>query len=236
MATSIPPIDALLAANAQIKGMPLEDLYLTIANSVHRRIWQLANWTWTLASTPAITVPASTTGGTQTVEFTSLTNVGRFIEAVGITPIATGGGRTDTTEHMRAVSLNPTTTLVGRPTTFQYIPAFTGSTDAFKFNVLPAYPVACTLTGVYKKVFPAITAANLGTASSNNPQLPDDWYHVYEDGVLWQAYQYAGDQRAGSTANGQYTGQLALFMAGLANMLAVEPTYILERRAVEESS
>jgi hypothetical protein len=239
MATTIAPIEALEYAESVVKKMPLEEVWLNIANDIHRRIWQEANWHWTISSTSPLTIAASTTGGSQTVTFTALTDVARFIEAIGITEMASGGGRTDTTEHLLPVSINPTTTWVGRPNTFQYIPG--NPDDTFKFNVKPAYPVTCTLTGVYKKEFPTIVPSTLYIASANNPQLPDDWYHVYQDGVLWQAMMYAGDNRQGSmqmAPNGgiQYTGQYGVFMSALAKMAAKEPTYLLERRQVNEGN
>jgi hypothetical protein len=58
--------------------------------------------------------------------------------------------------------------------------------------------------------------------------MDDEWFHVYRDGVLWKAYLFGDDQRAGSVqaaSNGQisYSGQLAQFMAGITMMRAAEP-------------
>ena len=50
--------------------------------------------------------------------------------------------------------------------------------------------------------------------------MDDEWFWVYTAGVLWKAYQWGDDQRAGGVtlgANGapQYTGQLGNFRDGL---------------------
>lgn len=241
MATTRTPYEALQYAERVIKRMPLEEVYVDIANDIHQRIWQAANWSWTVAATSGITVPLSTTGGAQLVEFTALTTpAARFIEGVMTLPIATGGGRTDKTEHLEPVSYNLLSAIVGPPTTFQYIPLSSPGNDGFRFNTKPSYPVNGLFYGLYKTVQPILTASTLhSTAAGSVPQLPDDYYSVYQDGVLWLAFQYAGDQRQGSIqvveGKVQYTGQLGVFMRSLEAMKAVEPKTMLDYRVGQDA-
>lgn len=241
MATTLTPYTALEYAEKIVKHMPLERVYVDIANDIQRRIWHAGNWSWTVAQTSSIAVPASTTGGSQLVEFASLTTpAARFIEGVLKHDIATGGGRTDNIAHLKPVSLNPLTAIVGPPTTFQYIPLSSGGNDGIRFNTKPSFPTDGTFVGLYKTVYPTLTESTLHTtAAATNQQLPDDWYHVYQDGVLWLAMQYAGDGRQGQAqmaADGRisYTGQYGIFMAGLERMKALEPQITLEYRLAQD--
>jgi hypothetical protein len=58
--------------------------------------------------------------------------------------------------------------------------------------------------------------------------FPDDWYYVYEDLVLYEAYKYADDPRAGDArVQGEeeptMTGQLGTAYNGIREMRLREP-------------
>ncbi len=81
------------------------------------------------------------------------------------------------------------------------------------------------IVSLYKKMAPTITAANQATPGVQI--FDDEWFWVYQEGVLWKAYMYGDDQRAGSAqigANGQvsFSGQRAIFEAAMQFMKANE--------------
>ena len=84
-------------------------------------------------------------------------------------------------------------------------------------------PVTMQIDGTYQKNPTKITAAGITTALTQ----PDQYFPVFQEGVLYQLYKYADDDRAGSIVRmkdgaTQYTGQLGVFMARLWEMQQAE--------------
>jgi hypothetical protein len=85
------------------------------------------------------------------------------------------------------------------------------------------------IVALYKKSAPVITDANMATAGVQ--VFDDEWFWVFQEGVLWRAYMYGDDSRAGGatvTSDGriQYTGQRAMFEAGLQFMKENEKLFL----------
>jgi len=113
--------------------------------------------------------------------------------------------------------------IVGQPSRI----AVTGSAGGP--GVLRVYPKPGTLTTspqvicLYKKMAPVITEKNCHTPGVL--VFDDEWFWVYRSGVLWLAYLYGDDQRAGSiqaqstgTKGMTFTGQRGVFEANLIKM------------------
>jgi hypothetical protein len=61
--------------------------------------------------------------------------------------------------------------------------------------------------------------------------FPDEWFSVFEDIVLYEAYRYSDDQRSGEVVvrggESSYSGQLALAVDGLNQMRLRESLVLL---------
>lgn len=99
-----------------------------------------------------------------------------------------------------------------------------------KYRVLPVpgtFPSNAAnqqLIGIYKKQAPKITSGNQSTAGVL--VIPDDYFWVYIEGVVWKSMYWAQDSRAGDTKvqgnQVSYSGQLARFMDGLNQVRTIE--------------
>lgn len=99
-----------------------------------------------------------------------------------------------------------------------------------KSGTLPVSPTQQMILQ-YKKTAPVITNQTQYTAGYL--VMDDEWFWVYSAGVLWKAYQWGDDGRAGAVtlgANGapQYSGQLGAFQDGLRAMREKEKLPLLE--------
>ena len=87
-----------------------------------------------------------------------------------------------------------------------------------------------TVIGLYKKLFTPFTDSNIYTTGVPEG---DNWYHVFQSGVLWKAYQYADDQRAGDAsvrandAQVSFSGARGTFEANLIQMKEREPLLLI---------
>jgi hypothetical protein len=169
-------------------------------------MWTAAPWSWTLGQTTNVSIVAGTTDYTVTPpsDFLYLTRA----------YIADG----NQINELKIVSSLPATgTQVGVPTQVFYdVP----NTKVRVFPV-PTTNYSGTLVMIYKKQPPKITNSNFSTAGAQI--FPDCYFPVLQEGVLWMAYQYADDQRAGNaTVNEegktQFTQQLGIFQAAIAEM------------------
>jgi len=214
------PIRAITHAKEMIKSEPLDRLAVRLCDQVAKMIWQYAPWTWTIGALNPATLVAATSDYTigsfpadfQHIQRAYLQNTvnGKILRKLVIV------------ESLPNVANE----IFGVPRTIAH-----AGTDVVRIH--PVYgptglPSATVkLVSWYKKTTPAVTAATIQTAGSL--VMDDDWSWVFEEGVLWKAYQYAFDQRAGSAqvdskGNAQYTGQLGVFMAALAEMKRQEVT------------
>jgi hypothetical protein len=207
MAVTYKANDAFEFAQKMVSKMKLEEVKLRILDQVSKMMWMAAPWRWSVGVLGQITLASDTVAYTL--------NPGTdFLYALH----AYKWNGTGEPSDMRVVAALPDAPLiVGDPIQI----AYKGT------NIWNVYPKPGTLSGTwvvqpfYKKIAPVLTLANVHTAGTL--LFDDEWSWVYESGVLWAAYAFAADQRAGtvqadSTGKAQFTGQRALFEAGLAQM------------------
>jgi hypothetical protein len=210
------PNDAFDYAKDFVKKMPLEQVQVPILDDINKMLWMAAPWRWTMAVCEPVTIAANI------ADFSLVSAPADFLY---ISRAYIWDGET-------AIELSPEPALPsgtdtkGVPNKIAYV---AGSTPKFRIHpVLGSLNSSKTykLLVWYKKAAPEITSGNYDTAGSLI--LPDEWFPVYREGVLWKAYQYADDQRAGTVvmgANGQlqYSGQRGTFEAGIQIMRQCEP-------------
>lgn len=236
MATTILPIQAFVDGAAKVGKLPLEEIQVGIANDIHQRIHTAGNWNWTLGEILVPATPASDDAYTQEYSLVSnLSDCSRFVNGRLITPARGLNNeiRADTVRDLIPASFIPLTGLKGLPTHFQYRP---GTPDKIRFST--SFSLEGTnFYGVYKKTVPVLTHKDL--YFTTRMTIPDEWYYVFREGVLWKLYEYADDNRAGNVAiqgdRVQYSGQCAVFMAALSEMLSREPRFMESLRETPEN-
>jgi hypothetical protein len=196
------PNEALLFAKTMVKSMPLTDTTVSyqILDYVSAIMWMAAPWSWTLG----VLTPTALVAG-QIDYVVTIPADFAYLEYAYLTD-----GKTENVLHV-----DP------------YLPAATNAglvtkvaSTATGVRVHPKPPASYTPTlfTLYKKTPPKISAANYTVAGVHG--VPDQWAWVYQLGVLWLAYHYADDPRAGVATVGadgrvQYTGFLGAFQDGL---------------------
>lgn len=210
MASTLFPQRAYDYVKHFIKDMRLDPVAWQICDDVQKMMWMYAPWRWTLGTFTPITL----IGGTQDY------NIGSFpSDFLHLYDAYTSDGSVAPRDLRVEPVLSPTVMKTGQADRA----AVTGS-------ILRISPVPAAFSGTgpsvicrYKKQAPNVTASNI---ASTGLAFDDEWFWVFQEGVLWKAYQYADDQRAGgaTVAAGkvQYTGQLANFMAALDYMATKE--------------
>ena len=82
----------------------------------------------------------------------------------------------------------------------------------------------------YKREAPVITASTYDDAGFL--EMDDEWFWVFQAGVLWKAYIWGDDSRAGSVAMSdkgfQYSGQMGVFYDGIRQMAEKEKLPVLD--------
>lgn len=224
MASTIPAINAFDYAKRNLKNMPLEQVMVRLLDTVSKILWMAGPFRWTVGTLSPITLISATSDYTLAPPADFLYLIDAYIADGANTP-----------RHLEIMPTIPSNIVVtGLP---QFI-SYQGS-NTFRISPIPGTLVTPTkyVIGTYKKTAPELTASNVYT--STTLQLSDEWYHVYEAGVLWQAYLWGDDQRAG-TANVDgsgkmaFTGQRATFEAGIAQMLQREPMPIFDARVARD--
>lgn len=236
MATTKSTKYALEYAKQFVKQIPTDSIAVDIANNTHAKIWNAANWVWTVNSCEVSLTPTVANTAQQDYNLTSnLTDYARFIQGQIQSVALSGGIRTDSLMYVEPVSYIPSTALIkGIPTSFQYIP---GVTDKIRFDASCLYPTGSKFYGVYKKAITLLTEKTVNELTQI--LLPDDWYYVLQEGILYHYYKYADDPRAGEAkvdvnGNEQYSGQYAVFMEALNDMKRSQPNLYLDYKRVQE--
>lgn len=224
MAQTKKPIEGIEFAKRFIKEMPLEDVATEIVNDIHGRIWMAAPWSWSLGLIAPITVVNNTASysfslpadyfGPERAYLTSSDSkeAPRIILPVAIVPSDSAG-------------------FVGVPNTFS-ITGTPGSTGTLTLLPKPSgLGTTMKIYLVYKKVATQYTPTTIHTTAL---QLENEYFHVFNDGVLWRAYQYADDARAGGStvAEGrvQHNGQRGQFESSLLQMQQIEERILIDPR------
>ncbi len=201
MAASEYPIDSILWATQYIKNMPLYRVQQEVINDAAKYFWRAAPWSWTLGNLPT----ALLVNGTQDYTVTLPTDFEYAISA----NLLLADKLTKELEVVSFISLEGAK--LGQPNQL----AISGEGVAGNYRLSPV-PSGYTgtlpsITGVYKKAFTKLTETTIYTAGAL--VFPDMYIDVFRACVLYYAYLYADDQRAGNVqfANGQmtYTGQRA---------------------------
>lgn len=207
------PTDAVTFSKIMIKSMPIDTVgswryYVT--DFISSLLWTAAPWKWTLGTLSTINVIAATTDYAVTPPADFL-----YLNKANISD----GNQTN---ELKIVSALPSTiTQIGNPSQVAYLDA----SNTVRVSPKPPTSYSQTLTMLYKKQPPKITASNYGTAGAL--VMPDCYYPVFNAGVQWMAYQYSDDNRAGGcTVDGegkrQFTGQLGVFQGMIAEMRLAE--------------
>lgn len=217
MAATIPAIDAIDYAQRYIKNVPLLPVQTKLVNEVNTIMWLAAPWRWTLGSLPTFTLVANQQD--YTINYPA-----DFLYAVDGSVIISNGDGDE--RDLRVVPTLPTAVgYVGQVNRISY-PAAAGAVGGtVRVAPKPAQVQGTqTVLGLYKKSPTLFTNHTVYTTAM---PFGDEWYHVYQSGILWKAYQYADDGRAGdaSTQGDQtrYNGARAQFEANLQDMMAREP-------------
>lgn len=207
------PADALNWAKIMVKNMPLADVQVRIADQISSRMWMAAPFSWTVGLLPAISVLANTQDYaiTKPADFLYLSSAYLY-------------DGTSLKEELEIVPNLPSDVKVGgNPAQICLVPG----TSTIRVSPKPKTLAGASqsIVMMYKKTYTPITVGNLNSTTALG--FPDEWYHVFEDGVLWRAMIYADDQRAGgaqAASNGSvtYSGQCGVFYAGVQEIIQAE--------------
>ena len=212
MSSTFKLIDAFNDVKQKVRKMPLEDVQLQILQDALTDFWMAATWRWTVNGF----VMGLTAGSADQPITPPLTNILYFIDAIF------SDGQTIYPGHVEPFL--PVTVVKGVPNKLWY----NSVTSAFKVSPLPInLPNNNTwsLSARYKLQVPILTPPNIRVAGTQ--LFDDEYWPVFKNALLYYAYLWGDDQRAGQLtfANGQVqaTGQLGLYQFGLQQMKEREP-------------
>jgi len=218
MAATKKPVEAFEYAKTFVKNMTLEDTNPEILDEIGKMVWMAAPWRWTLGVLPAATLVSNTP------DYTIITP-DDFLYILD-------GYVSDGNNVFRNLIFEPILPADVKVTGDTSRVAYVGSNTFRLFprpGTLPASPGRQMILR-YKKTSPILTNENQYTPGAL--VMDDEWFWVFSAGVLWKAYLWADDPRAGTAtlADGkvQYTGQLAVFRDGIRQMAEREKLPVLE--------
>lgn len=218
MAATFRPDEAFGYAQKMVKHAPILDVKTEILQDAASMIWTGGPFSWTMGTIGPVTLAL----GDQDVVITLPADFQRLYKVV----LASA----NTTRDLRIVTVLPSTDLVGLADFCAYYLA--ASVSYVRLNSkFPSVQSTETwkLRAFYKLTSPDIRAS-LDQAGAL--VMDDSWYWVYREAVLYYAYKYADDPRAGGAqiteaATGQtqtvFSGQLAIARAAIASMRIAEP-------------
>ena len=222
------PIEALDSALYFVKAVPIDRVGETIVRRALSRIWTAAPFTWTVGPGPGFNITAAV----GSYDVTYPTDWAYAIKADYIT------GPNLAQRELEIVSvIEDDDGYVGQPSKIRF-----SGPAALESNVIVS-PIPATVTGIprvtslYKRVSPSYSKDTLYTVTV---PIPDDWFWVFEEAVLYEAYRYADDSRAGEARVQAdqiiYGGQLGVLHAGLSEMRLREPPAILTGRIPQKDA
>jgi hypothetical protein len=205
-----------------ISNMDLERLTPAILDDINKMFWVYAPWRWSLGLFPQITLVSNTQDYPVTLpdDFLFLYDI---LQLDG-----------KTTRHLKPTAIYPQTgTLRGGAAGSAAIMNISG-TDTLRIDPtvgsIPATAPTQKLIAIYKKTSPTIDASTMYDAGAL--EIPDEWFWVFREGVLWKAMQWAQDPRAGDTkvqaGQAVHSGQRASFEAAMAYCAQQEKLYDLD--------
>lgn len=201
--------DALSFAKEMVKYQPFDraDLNPQALDMAAKMFWMYAPWRWTIGTL----APIAITGGvdyavTPPADFL-------YLQQAWIAD----GDKTITLDILPSLPEDPH--IKGVPRMVSFVPDTPDSFVRLYPEPLPSSTKYLQLH--YKKAHTEINGANVATAGALG--FPDEWFPVFQELVLYYAYLYADDDRAGSVTllpnrQSQYTGQLGKALALMEDM------------------
>ena len=219
MASTRFPAKALDTARFFVKQLPVDRVGEDIVRRALQRLWNAAPFTWTVGSGTSFQLVA----GQGEYEVALPSDFSRAIKADQVERFTLVQRELQIVSHIEADD-----GYKGQPSKIY----FAGPEG--DLSVVRVSPVPASLSGdpritwLYKKVAPVYTGASIHNVVV---PFPDDWYYVFEELVLYEAYRYSDDSRAGDVIfrgeGPQLNGQAAVAAAALADMVQREPQVIL---------
>lgn len=225
MAATIPLIDAVDYAQRYIKNVPLVPVMTKLINEVNQIIWMAAPWRWSVGSLPTFALAAATQD--YTINYPA-----DFLYAIdGTVIVATTTGGTGNMRDLRVVPVLPTAVgYEGQVNEISYPAAAAAVGGLVRVSPKPAQITGTqTVLGLYKKSPTLYTNATIQTATFAGG---DEWFWVLQSGMLWKAYEYADDDRAGNASiqgdRVQFSGARGIFEANIEMMKQREPLILTD--------
>lgn len=220
MAALLRPIDAFDYVNAFVKFPNLEAARPGILDDSAKFFWMAAPWRWSVGYLLALTVTASTSDYT-------LTDPADFLYIQpGSVYLSEGGS--DVGRYIEVVSqIHSTVKVIGGQ------PSLISHPAANTYRIFPKPGTTVTsgtqIIGMYKKTCPVVSESSQYTVGTQ--VFDDEWFWVYRSIVLYFAYLYTDDQRAGGAqvdarGNATFSGQRGIVEGNLAIMKMREPLLV----------
>ena len=211
------PNEAFTFAKRVLGNVTLERVQYDILDQALKMVWTGAPWRWTIGSLPLITLQPSVTDYLISPMPSDFLYIHRAYMTTG----------KDTPRELYVSSSIPNNvTLYGLPSEVCHVPV--GQYHYARVMPMPGQlGDSYRLVMQYKKAAPSITQANAEAPGAL--VIDDEWFWVYQSAVLYLAFVYTNDERAGSaqvdvaTGRAAFTGQRAIFEANLAMMRQREP-------------
>lgn len=202
-----------------IKQIPLSDssVDIMLCDRVNSVMWTAWPWRWSQASLTAI--PLVDSQQDYALNSGDATALLRLLHArIARTDLTPDEFREiDVAEH-----LSPELTRKGGINQIRKI-AYVPALAKLRLDLAAAVPTGTTLAiqGEYQ------TNPTKITALATTLVWPDQYFDVFTEGLLWKAYQFADDSRAGTAQmvkGGRvvYTGQMGVFFGALQRMIETE--------------
>lgn len=222
MASLLTPFTAFEYAKSFIGKMDLERLSPRLLDDVNKMFWVYAPWRWSLGLLPQITLASNT-------QDYPITLPADFLYLYDILQL---DGKT--TRHIKPAAIYPQTGVLRAGQAGSAAVMVVGGQNVLRIDptpgTIPTTAPTERLVGIYKQTAPVIDESTQYTAGAL--LIPDEFFWVYQEGVLWKAMQWAQDPRAGDTSfqGGQikYSGQRAAFEAALATCAQQEKLYMVD--------
>ena len=217
MEATYTPNDAFTFSKTRVKSMPLDDVKVQILDDAAKMLWHAAPWRWTVAAFPDVTVVANTADYTVAIPSNFL-----YLQEAYIVD----EGRDGTPRVLEVTPSMSAGLIKGQPSTVSVTgtPGTNGTLSLYPVQGAIASGSTLKVISTYKKVCPKITSGDVSTAGYL--VMDDDWFWVYISTVLYLAYKYADDQRAGaatinSAGQWQFSGERAVVGTRDANMVTI---------------
>lgn len=208
--------DAITFVTANVRGIPLADIDETFADIINTKIWRAFPWSWTLAALTSIALVEDQQDYSMTVG-----DAAAIMRLTKTWITKTDSDPDQVCDIMPWKWLAPNLAQdVGWPN-FSYIHHERRSNKLrLEAKVSLATSETLFIDGEYQTNPTKITDPTTAIVH------PDRYFDVIVSGIMWLAFKFANDKRAGSSVvvNGQvqYTGQLGEFHDSLISMAEAE--------------